>query len=227
MCLNSSRLLKSLWTPGIGIQNHLSGQLPWIRSWRNCNGADKPSKTSSRDAPCRVHEKGGKNNSSRLGDTTLAIAWATESSKGHSHSCFERLSFIRSFARHLSSIDARTEVPPTGTMRRPAIALRPYIYTREEIGRLMAAARNLLSPRKLRCHTYYHLLGLLATTGMRSGEAVRLANSDVNLAEGLITIRESKFGKSRVVPLHPTTVRALAAYVARRDAFLKKAEAST
>lgn len=157
----------------------------------------------------------------------LAIAWATESSKGHSHSCFERLSFIRSFARHLSSIDARTEVPPTGTMRRPAIALRPYIYTREEIGRLMAAARNLLSPCKLRCHTYYHLLGLLATTGMRSGEAVRLANSDVNLAEGLITIHESKFGKSRVVPLHPTTVRALAEYVARRDAFLKKAEAST
>jgi hypothetical protein len=75
MCLNSSRLLKSLWTPGIGIQNHLSGQLPWIRSWRNCNGAGKPSKTSSRDAPCRVHEKGGKNNSSRLGDTTLGLRW--------------------------------------------------------------------------------------------------------------------------------------------------------
>jgi hypothetical protein len=56
-----------------GIQNHLSGQLPWIRSWRNCNGAGKPSKTSSRDAPCCVHEKGGKNNSSRLGDTTLAF----------------------------------------------------------------------------------------------------------------------------------------------------------
>jgi integrase len=159
--------------------------------------------------------------------TKLAIAWATESSKGHKHSCFERLSFIRSFAAHVSSMDARTEIPPTGTMRRPAITLRPYIYTREEIGRLMAAARNLFSPRKLRCHTYYHLIGLLAATGMRSGEAVRLANSDVNLAEGLITIRESKFGKSRLVPLHPTTVRALAEYMARRNAFLKKAEAST
>ncbi len=112
-------------------------------------------------------------------------------------------------------------------MRRPEIALRPYIYTQEEIGRLMAAARNLFSPRKLRCHTYYHLVGLLATTGMRSGEAVRLADSDVNLAEGLITIRESKFGKSRVVPLHPTTVKALAACKARRDTFLKKAKAST
>ncbi len=159
--------------------------------------------------------------------TRLAVAWATESSKGHKHSCFERLGFIRSFAKHVSSMDARTEIPPAGTMRRPEIALRPYIYTQEEIGRLMAAARNLFSPRKLRCHTYYHLVGLLATTGMRSGEAVRLADSDVNLAEGLITIRESKFGKSRVVPLHPTTVKALAACKARRDTFLKKAKAST
>ena len=159
--------------------------------------------------------------------TKLAVAWATESSNGHKHSCFERLSFVRSFATHMSSMDARTEVPPAGAVRRPEIALRPYIYTRDEIARLMAAARNLFSPQKLRCHTYYHLVGLLATTGMRSGEAVRLANSDVNLAEGLITIRESKFGKSRVVPLHPTTVNSLAGYTARRDAFLKKAEAPT
>ena len=112
--------------------------------------------------------------------TKLAIVWAMESSKGHKHSCFERLSFIRSFATYVSSMDARTEIPPTGTMRRPAIALRPYIYTGEEIGRLMAAARNLFSPHNLRCFTYYHLIGLLATTGMRSGEAVRLANSDVD-----------------------------------------------
>ena len=121
--------------------------------------------------------------------TKLAIACATESSNGHKHSCFERLSFVRSFATHMSSMDARTEIPPAGAVRRPEIALRPYIYTRDEIARLMAAARNLFSPQKLRCHTYYHLVGLLATTGMRSGEAVRLANSDVNLSEGLITIR--------------------------------------
>jgi integrase/recombinase XerD len=159
--------------------------------------------------------------------TKLAVAWATESSKGHKHSCFERLGFVRSFSKHVSSMDARTEIPPTGTMRRPEVALRPYIYTQEEISRLMAAARELFSPRGLRCHTYYHLVGLLATTGMRSGEAVRLADRDVNLAEGLLTIRESKFGKSRIVPLHPTTVKALAGYKARRDAFLKKAEAPT
>ena len=159
--------------------------------------------------------------------TKLAVAWATESSKGHQHSCFERLGFIRSFSKHVSSMDARTEIPPTGTMRRPGVDLRPYIYTQEEISRLMAAARKLFSPRGLRCHTYYHLIGLLATTGMRSGEAVRLTDRDVNLAEGLLTIRESKFGKSRIVPLHPTTVKALARYKTLRDAFLKKAEAPT
>lgn len=159
--------------------------------------------------------------------TKLAIAWATESSKGNKHSCFERLGFVRSFAKHVSSMDARTEIPPAGCMRRPEIDLQPYIYTQEEIDRLMAAARTLLSPRGLRCHTYHHLVGLLATTGMRSGEAVRLADNDVNLADGLLTIRETKFGKSRVIPLHPTTVRALAEYKARRDAFLKKAAAPT
>jgi integrase len=110
-------------------------------------------------------------------------------------------------------------------MRQPESVLRPYIYTQDEIDRLMAAARKLFSPRGLRCHTYYHLVGLLATTGMRSGEAVRLGDGDVNLAEGVLTIRDSKFGKSRLVPLHPTTVKALAKYKARRDAFLKKVDA--
>jgi len=156
--------------------------------------------------------------------TKLAVAWATESSTGHKHSCYERLRFVRSFAKHVSSMDARTEIPLTGTLRRPEVALRPYIYTPEEIGRLMTAACKLYSPRGLRCHTYYHLVGLLATTGMRSGEAVRLADRDVNLAEGLLTIRESKFGKSRFIPLHSTTVAALAKYKARRDAFLKRAD---
>jgi integrase/recombinase XerD len=74
----------------------------------------------------------------------------------------------------------------------------------------MTAERNLFSPHNLRNHTYYHLIGLLTTTGMRCGEAVRLGNSDVDFAEGLITIRESKFGKSRIVPLHPTTRKWLA-----------------
>ena len=159
--------------------------------------------------------------------TKLAVTWAMGSSKDYRHSCCERLRIIRSFAKYVSSMDVRTEIPPTGTIRRPENTFRPYIYTPDEVGRLMAAAQTLFSPRGLRCHTYYHLVGLLATTGMRSGEAIRLAVGDVNLAEGLLTIRKSKFGKSRVVPLHPTTVNALSMYKGLRDAFLKKAEAVT
>jgi hypothetical protein len=108
--------------------------------------------------------------------TKLAVDWATQSSKDHKHSCCERLRIVRSFARHVSSIDARTEIPPTGTMRQPETVLRPYIYTQEEIGRLMAAARKLFSPRGLRCHTYHHLVGLLGynrDAQRRSGSAWR------------------------------------------------------
>ena len=74
--------------------------------------------------------------------TKLAVTWATESSKENKHSCCERLRIVRSFAKHVSSIDARTEVPPTGTMRQPETLLRPYIYTQEEIGRLLRRQPN-------------------------------------------------------------------------------------
>lgn len=85
--------------------------------------------------------------------TKLAVAWATQSSEGHKHSCCERLRIVRSFARHMSSMDAQTEIPQQAMMRQPETALRPYIYRSEEIGRLMAAALRLFSPRGLRCHT--------------------------------------------------------------------------
>ena len=107
-------------------------------------------------------------------------------------------------------------------MRQPETILRPYIYTQKEIGRLMAAARKLFSPRGLRCHTYYHLVGLLVTTGMRSGEAVRLKDGDVNLAEGLLTIRESKSRPllsllTSEVGRSTAPTRAFAIFVARPD----------
>lgn len=159
--------------------------------------------------------------------TQLAVAWAMESSNGHRYSCFERLGIVRCFATHLSAMDSRTEIPPTRTILRPAVALRPYIYSQDEIIRLMTAAQNLFSPRKLRCHTYYSLIGLLATTGLRSGEAVRLSTNDVNWDQRLLTIRDTKFGKSRLVPLHSTTARALVNYRDRRDTFLGKVDVPT
>lgn len=159
--------------------------------------------------------------------TRLALAWALESARGATYSCSDRLRIVRRFASHLSAMDSRTEVPPARLIPRPAVVLRPYIYTEKEILRLMEAAQNLFSPRKLRCHTYYCLLGLLAVTGLRSGEAVRLRKEDVDLTQGLLTIRDTKFGKSRLVPVHPTTVKTLSEYGARRDAFLGKASVLT
>jgi integrase/recombinase XerD len=157
----------------------------------------------------------------------LAIAWASESSRGHRVSCSERLRMARQFAKYMSAEDSRTQVPPTRAIPQPPPVLRPYIYTEDEILRLMDAARDLFSPRKLRCHTYTCLLGLLAVTGLRSGEAVRLRNEDVDLAQGLLTIRDTKFHKSRLVPVHSSTAKALADYAARRDAFLGKVRVPT
>jgi integrase/recombinase XerD len=152
----------------------------------------------------------------------LAVAWALESSQGRGNSASARLRIVRGFAVHLSASDSRTQIPPAGAIPRPAVAIRPYIFTEDEILRLMQAARKLFSPRKLRCHTYHCLIGLLAATGMRSGEAVRLRTEDVDLSQRLLTIRDTKFGKSRLVPIHATTAAALAAYAARRDTFLGK-----
>jgi integrase/recombinase XerD len=157
----------------------------------------------------------------------LAVAWALESSQGRGTSASARLRIVRGFAVHLSASDARTEIPPPRAIPRTAVAIRPYIFTEDEILRLMQAARKLFSPLaqelkahcKLRCHTYHCLIGLLAATGMRSGEAVRLRTEDVDLSQRLLTIRDTKFGKSRLVPIHATTATALAAYAARRDTF--------
>ena len=91
----------------------------------------------------------------------------------------------------------------------------PYLWSQEEICRLLEGARALRSP--LRAATHEALFGLLATTGMRLGEAIGLGRDDVDLVAGVITIREAKFDRSRLVPLHPTTAEALSRYVARRD----------
>jgi integrase/recombinase XerD len=152
----------------------------------------------------------------------LAVAWALESACGHGHSASERLRIVRGFAAYLSASDSRTEIPPARAIPRPTVAVRPYIFTADEILRLMRAAQKLFSPGKLRCHTYHCLVGLLAATGLRSGEAVRLRKEDVDLSQRLLTIRDTKFGKSRLVPIHATTAAALAAYAARRDTFLGK-----
>jgi integrase len=149
----------------------------------------------------------------------LAVEWATQPKTGHSAYFSLRLSMARGFAEYLRTKDGRTELIPLGIIPfRPERRL-PYLYTQADVLRLLAAA-EALSPRPdylLRPWTYRTLLGLLATTGLRIGEAVNLKQADVNLSDGIVTIRGTKFGKSRIVPVHSSTQSALARYAARRS----------
>jgi integrase/recombinase XerD len=144
--------------------------------------------------------------------TTAALAWALDRDwpagstvPGH------RMTAVRGFARYLAGIDPRTEVPPPGLVRIPRTRRRPFIYTDDDALELMEAARQSIR-EPLRAATYETLLGLLATTGLRIGEALRLDRDDINVADGLLLVRRSKFGKSRQVPLQPSTLEALERY---------------
>ena len=123
----------------------------------------------------------------------------------------DRMMIVRGFARYLSGIDPRTEVPPAGAIRHPHRWRRPSIYTDNDVLAMIEQARTLI-PQPLRSATYQTLIGLLATTGLRVGEALRLDRGDLDRSEGVLRIRESKFGKSRLVPLRASTVEALERY---------------
>ena len=131
----------------------------------------------------------------------------------------DRMMLVRGFARYLSGIDPRTEVPPAGTIRHPRRWRRPFIYSDNDVLAMIDQARLTIT-QPLRSATYQTLIGLLATTGLRVGEALRLDRGDLDRDEGLLRIRESKFGKSRLVPLDPSTVDALERYDHTRQRLL-------
>jgi len=143
-----------------------------------------------------------------------ALAWATLPA-GTPWWHAQRLSMVRAFAAHLRTTDPAAEIPPAGLIpaRRPRAT--PYLYSPGEVTALIAAAVGLRSP--LRAATYQTLIGLLAVTGMRVGEAIRLDRADFDAGAGVLTIRSSKFGKSRLAPLHPTATAALSGYLRLRD----------
>jgi integrase/recombinase XerD len=148
--------------------------------------------------------------------TELALAWATRPAGADPAWWRMRLAAIRPFARYLAAFIPETEVPPAGLLPGPVSRRAvPYLYSAAEITALMTAAAAIRT--SLRAATYQTLIGLLAVTGMRAGEAIRLDRSDADLQTGLLTIRESKFGKSRQLPLHATSTAALAGYAALRD----------
>jgi len=145
----------------------------------------------------------------------LALGWAMLAPNPNSSWRAQRLGVVRGFARYLQAHDPDTEVPPRGLIPRGPGRPTPYLYSQSDITAVMAAAGQLGSP--LRAATLETLIGLLAVTGLRPAEVIRLDRGDVDFTSGLLTVRNSKFGKSRLMPLHRSTVTALKNYAAYRD----------
>ena len=146
-----------------------------------------------------------------------ALAWARRPDADPASSVWmRRMNVARGFARHMAGVDPGTEVPPPGLVTFRQRRRQPFIYSDADIAALMAHARQSI-PTPLRAATVETLIGLLAATGMRVGEAIRLQRPDLRWAEAVIVVRDSKFGKSRLVPLHASSVAALAAYAGQRD----------
>ena len=147
-----------------------------------------------------------------------ALAWSQQPDAEPGSTVWSRrMTAVRGFARYRAGIDPATEVPPAGLLPCRHRWRPPFIYSPADIAALLDAARGLPSP--LRAATYETLFGLLAATGMRVGETLRLDVSDIDWDQGVVLVRQSKFGKSRMVPLHPSTLTALNSYAGRRAEF--------
>jgi integrase len=147
--------------------------------------------------------------------TDLAVAWAILPCNASPVWAAQRLSMVRGFARYLQAFDPAVQVPPAGLLPARTRRVTPYIYSGADVAALMAAARMLRNP--LKAATFETLIGLLSVTGMRGSEAMALDDGDIDAAAGLLTVRATKFRKSRQLPLHPATLGALAGYQAIRD----------
>jgi integrase/recombinase XerD len=149
--------------------------------------------------------------------TELALRWATQPAKAQPSRWAQRPGMIRRFAIWLSATEPRTEIPAADLLPHRYRRKPPHIYSKEEIDKLLRQAQELLSPKGLRAHTYTTLFGLLLVTGMRLGETLGLDRLDVDLDLGILHIRRGKYGKSRYVPVHPSTVEALKGYAEARN----------
>jgi integrase/recombinase XerD len=152
----------------------------------------------------------------------LALRWVQQPRQVQPATRASRLGMVRRFAIWLSASDPRTEVPPAGLLPHRYERKRPYIYSDAEIAKLVRAANQIPSPTGLKGRTYATIFGLLAVTGMRISEALAIDRDDVNLEEGILTIRRTKFGKSRLVAIHESTRRILMDYARARDRLIRR-----
>lgn len=144
-----------------------------------------------------------------------ALDWARLPANGTSNWWAYRLSAVRGFATYLHALDPMHEVPAPDLLPQRPRRASPYLYSDAEIAALIAAANTLSNP--LRRTTFATLIGLLAVTGIRVGEAIALDRGDVDLAARRLTVRFGKFGKTRELALHPSTIDALRRYQRLRD----------
>ncbi len=149
--------------------------------------------------------------------TDIALRWAQCAKEAARVYRARRIEMVRTFARHQAVIELATEIPPAHLLGPARRRMPPYVYSEREIVLLLTAAAKLRAPDGLRAETYSSLFGLLACTGLRISEALALEKTDVNFDTGVTRIRETKFRKTRLVPLHPTTTTALSQYAGMRD----------
>ena len=147
--------------------------------------------------------------------TAAAVSWATSIDGVHPGRWKQRLGVVIGFARHMHGFDPSVEVPTVDLLPYRYTRPTPYLFSSDAISGLLDAT-VVLRP-ELRAVTHRALFGLLAVTGMRVGEAINVDRDDVNLVDGVVSIRATKFNKSRQIPLHPTTVTALEAFTHERD----------
>lgn len=160
----------------------------------------------------------------------VALQWASSPDGSSPTLPARRLADVRIFSRYLHSKDSRHEVLPPDLLPLRSRRIPPYIYSEDDISRLVQAARELPSRRgfvwlgepRLRGRTHATAIGLIAATGLRGREVTNLDRGDVQLDDGVLVIRETKFGKTRLVPIHSTTGQALAAYAMERDRFIPR-----
>lgn len=147
----------------------------------------------------------------------LALRWVRLPRDAAANYLAQRFLVVRRLACHLALVDSKTEIPSDDGLRLRRV--QPHIYTERQIAELMATAAGLSPVHGLRPQTYSTLFGLLVSTGMRVGEAIRLQRDEVDLKQGVLRVSNTKFGKSRLVPVHDSTREALHRYAAFRDQY--------
>lgn len=192
----------------------LRDALPQYVSLRRALGAklQEPARTLEHFVAFLEHE------GSEFATSELALRWAMLPQGVQRATWARRLGMVRKFAAWVSTIDPRNEVPPYRLLSPRRKRNKPHIFSEREIADLMAEAATLASRTGLRARTYTTLIGLLTATGLRPGEALALDRSDVDLENGILAIRQTKFGKSRFVPVSDSARSALQEYAKQRDA---------